>query len=217
MTNSCKLFDGISPGKLSYLLSALNVVERTYTKGQIILAQGEKTRSLGVIKSGSVDAVHYSDAGNESLIAHLTVGQIFADFIAVSKTQESPVTLVANTDCEVVFIPMGGFFGELKGFENEIHLLMTNLAGIYAEQYFELKERIFCITAPTLREKIIRFLSIQKKKAKTEIFEVPFNRERMAIYLNAERSALSRELMRMKNDGVIDCRGKKFILKIYRE
>ncbi len=217
MTESCKLFHGIAPHRLVPLLSALNVSKRSYGNGQIILAQGEKTENLGVVESGCIDALHYTADGNESLIARLGTGQVFADFIAASASKESPVTLVAQGDCTVLLIPLKVLFSATDGFEFEMRTLMTNLVGIYADQYFELKNRVFCITAPSLREKILRFLSLRQEMAKSNTFTLTMSRERMATYLNAERSALSRELMRMKSEGIIDCKGKQFILKINRK
>ncbi|MBE6678682.1 MAG: Crp/Fnr family transcriptional regulator [Ruminococcaceae bacterium] len=217
MTERCKLFHGIAPQRLTNLLSALNVSRRSYGDGQIILAQGERTESLGVVENGSIDALHYTADGNKSLISQLGTGQVFADFIAASASKESPVTLTAQGDCTVLLIPLKGLFSAPDGFETEMRTLMTNLVGIYADQYFELKNRVFCITAPSLREKILRFLSLQQEKAKSAVINLPMSRERMATYLNTERSALSRELMRMKNEGIIDCKGRQFILKINRK
>ena len=214
MTSSCKLFYGIDPHRLPLLLDDLNVTKRHYSSGQIILSQGEKTENFGVIEHGCIDASHYTTDGGESLIAQLSAGQVFADFIAASPSKESPVTLIAHEDCTVVLIPINELFSAHIGFEKEMGLIMTNLVGIYAEQYFELKDRVFCITAPTLREKILRFFCLQQEKTKSNCFTINMTRERMATYLNAERSALSRELMRMKKEKIIDCNGKHFILKI---
>ncbi len=217
MTDNCKLFHGIASNRLAPLLSELNVIRRSYGNGQIILAQGEKTENLGVLESGCIDALHYTADGNESLISRLGAGQVFADFIAASDSKESPVTLVAQGTCTVLLIPLKRLFSVADSFVSEVRTLMTNLVGIYADQYFELKDRVFCITAPTLREKILRFLSLQQERTKSYSFKLTMNRERMAIYLNADRSALSRELMRMKSEGIIDCKGKQIILKINRK
>ncbi len=216
MTAICRLFKGIDPVKLKPLLAALNVIKRSYGVGQIIMEQGAKTDCLGVVEKGFVDALHYTSDGNASLISHFSAGQIFADFLAASDSKESPVTLIARENSDVLFVPISALYSPMNDFENEARILTANLVGIYADQYFELKDRIFCITAPTLKEKILRFLFLFSDKAKSNTFYVPYSRERMAAYLNAERSALSRELMRMKAEGIIDCRGKLFILKINR-
>ncbi len=213
MATVVKLFEGIKAEKLPKLLTELNAVQRSYGCGQIILQQGESIDKLGIVKSGSVDGVHYNPDGEESLISHFEEGKVFADFLAVSGSKKSPVCLRTENGCEVVFIPIERLFNPHPEYEREAKLMLANLVGIYAKQYFDLQDRMFCITAPTLKEKIYRLLSLYAEKQGSNHIVLPYNRERMATYLNADRSALSRELARMKNEGLIDGKGNTFIIK----
>lgn len=208
----CKLFAKIEPTKIEPLLAELHAVRKRYRGGQTVLAQGEKTDRLGIVESGSIDALHYGPDGNVSLVAHHSEGKIFADFLAATGTKESPVTVCASGDCVIVFIPMAGLFLPLKRYETEGRRLLANLAFIYAEEYFVLKDRIYCLTGTNLREKIMRLLTVYQKKAGKPNFHLPYGRDRMAAELNADRSALCRELSRMKADGLIEYKGNSFTL-----
>lgn len=210
--NKCRLFTGISQDRIEPLLSELKAISKKYGEGQIILAQGERTDRLGVVKKGSINALRYSSDGKASLISHHTEGKIFADFLAATGTKESPVTITAGKSCEVVFIPMSALFSPLKRYETEGRRLLANLAAVYAEEYFVLQERIYCLTGHTLRDKILRLLSLHSKKTGKSTFSLPYGRDRMAAELNAERSALCRELSRMREDGIIEYKGKVFSL-----
>ena len=60
----------------------------------------------------------------------------------------------------------------------------------------------------TLREKIFTYLS--DLSVEEEWFEVPLDRNALAAYLFCDRSALCRELSKMKKDGVIDFHKNRF-------
>lgn len=212
MTDACKLFDGVNERKLPSIITGLKGVKRSYGDGQIIIEQGERTDKIGVVISGFIKALRYNDNGTASLISLLSKNSIFADFLAVSDSKESPVTLISEGECAVLFLPAGELFLPPKELEAEARLILWNLAKVFSDQYFELKDRLYCITAPSLREKIMRLLEAHDKNDGNG-FTLPYNREQMAAYLNSERSALSRELMRMKAEGIIDYKGNIFTIK----
>ena len=167
---------------------------------------------MGIVISGKLKAFRYSEDGNAGFISSFSENRIFADFLAISGCKKSPVSLTADGVCDVLLIPAVALFRTTAGFEYECKQIAFNLLSLFSDQFFELKDRVYCLTAPTLREKIIRFLSLFNDDGKP--FTIPYSRQELAEYLNAERSALSRELMRMVNDGIIDCQGRKFLLKI---
>lgn len=212
MIKDCKLFNNMDEQRIWEYISAVNGVKRCYGNGQTVIEQGECINKLGIVISGKLKAFRYSEDGNAWYISSFSENQIFADFLAVSGCKKSPVSLTADGGCEVLFIPASALFSTTVGFEYESKQISFNLIGLFSEQFFELKDRVYCLTAPTLREKIIRFLSLFNDNGKP--FTIPYTRQELAEYLNAERSALSRELMRMVDDGIIDCQGRKFLLKI---
>jgi len=200
----CALFAGVEEGKLSELKLALRAVKRSFGKGEVIINQGDRTDKLGVVISGAIEATHLSHNGNSTLIATLGAGEVFADFLAANGTMKSPVSLIRTEGCTALLIPFEALLTDTKEFAEERHVLLSNLAKIYAEKYFALMDRMICVSATTMREKIIRFLSYMYGKTGASTFEIPFDREGLARYLSVDRSALSRELSRMKNEGLIE-------------
>ena len=75
-----------------------------------------------------------------------------------------------------------------------------------------LSGRIFCTTPKTIRGRLLTYLSEQAARSGGNAFDIPFDRQQLADYLNVERSALSKELGRMKNEGLIDYRKNHFEL-----
>ncbi len=208
--DKCLLFDRISKETLMQALSVMGAYPRLYGTGEIILHQSERTDRLGVIEYGSAEAVVYGTDGTQSLVSKLSSGDVFADFLAVDGNYSSPVTLISRENTRVLHIPISSILSAPRDAETEGKIMLSNLVRIYAKKYFELKNRIICLTQPTLREKICTVLS-HYSEGKAEL-TLPYNRDELARYLNADRSALSRELSKMKAEGLIDYRKNKFVI-----
>ncbi len=203
-TKGCLLFEGIDTETLVYFKSALGASERSFGKGEVIISQGDNTDKLGVVLEGHIEALHFDADGNSTTVSVLGVNEVFADFLAADDTAHSPVSIIAGEKCRVLFIPFGAMFMPTDEFGEERRILLSNLAKIYASKYFAMMDRLICISMPTMRGKIIRYLKLVYGKTGTFTFEIPFDREGLARYLNTDRSALSRELSRMKKEGLIE-------------
>lgn len=213
---NCKLFNGIPLQKISLIKEKLRAVEYTYGNGEIIIRQGASIENIGIVLSGEIEAAHYRSDGTYTIIATLGRCDVFADFLAADGAVHSPATVYAKGTCRVLLIPFNSLYSFFPGLEQEQRLLLLNLSKIYAEKYFELKDRLVCVSAPTIREKILSYLNLMSEKAQSNIFTIPFNREMLANYLSVDRSALSRELSKMKNEGIIEYYRNSFKLKNYK-
>lgn len=210
---SCKLFNGIPLQKVLLIKEKTRAVEYTYGNGEIIIQQGASSEHIGIVLFGEIEAAHYRSDGTYTIIATLGRGDVFADFLAADGDVHSPATVYANGACRVLMIPFDSLYSHLPGLENEQRVLLLNLSKIYAEKYFELKDRLVCVSAPSLRTKILSYLNLMSEKAQSNIFTVPLNREMLANYLSVDRSALSRELSKMKREGIIEYYRNSFKLK----
>ena len=88
----------------------------------------------------------------------------------------------------------------------------ANLMEIMARHNLALSQRIFHTTPKTLRGKLLSYLSHQAERAGSREFDIPFNRQQLADYLNVDRSALSAELSRMAADGILETQRSHFVL-----
>ena len=209
----CKLFEGIPLARILLIKSKIGAIEFGCGNGEVIIHQGESTEKLGVVLSGEIEAVHYRSDGTYTVISVLGEGEVFADFLAADDTAHSPATVSARGACRVLLIPFAALFSSLDGFEAEQRVILANLSKIYAEKYFELKDRLVCVSATTLRGKLTNYLYLMSERAGSDTFTIPFDRDGLAGYLNADRSALSRELARMKKDGLIEYYKNSFKLR----
>ncbi|MCL2564712.1 MAG: Crp/Fnr family transcriptional regulator [Defluviitaleaceae bacterium] len=202
------LFKGIYP---SYeLLNCIFSKKSVFTKNSIIIHEGSDLHNLGIILEGKATAYKTDASGKNLIISNLSGGNIFGGILSVSSSVKSPVTVEAAENLTILLIPTDAIIDGIAANCDPKGLLLRNLLNIISKKYFELHDRINCIIRPTLREKILFYLDNCAKEAKSDIFTIPFNRKALADYLNADRSALSRELSKMKKEGIIDFYNESF-------
>lgn len=200
---SLDLFQGLSEEKVQEQLLALRGQKTNVPKGSVLLREGERTERCGILLSGRLQGERVDEDGVLSVISTLSPGMMFGDILIFSD-RPSPITLTAVTDSRVLWLgPV-----DLARVDPQ---LLRNLLSIIGNEYWALHQKIRYCSIVSLRKRIYTYLSDREKKA-GESFLLPFDRNGMAAYLNADRSALSRELSRMKQEGILDYHKNRFRL-----
>lgn len=197
------LFRGLSEEEIATQADALRGRRSRAEKGSILLREGERTERCGILLEGSVQGHRVNRDGQLTVVSTLSAGMMFGEILMFSD-QTSPVTLTALTDCRILWLgPIDLSYTHPR--------LVRNLLALIGSEYWALHQKIRYCSIVSLRRRILAYLE-DHEKAPHKPFRVPFDRNGMAAYLNADRSALSRELSRMKKDGLIDYRKNRFCL-----
>lgn len=206
------LFRDISPEKLSDMLSCLSAERKEYFEGELVLREGGSAKDVGLVLSGHAVSLKTDSLGKELVLTLLEPGSFLGILVAASREQVSPVSVRAGSPLSVIFFPAAKLSSPCEKACPEHAFLVRNFFAAVAEKSLSLNDRIDCLVRRTVREKITVYLCHMAKVRGSREFLIPFDREAMAGYLNVERSALSRELSRMKEDGLIEYRKNKFRL-----
>ena len=204
------LFDGIYPS--NELLNSIFAKKTIFIKDEIVVHEGFDLHNLGIVLKGTATAYKTDLSGKSLVIAKLAEGNIFGGILSLGRSQKSPVSVAATSELTVLLISTHSIVDGLGSKFDTNNRLLRNLLGIISKKYFELHERINAIMRPTLREKILFYLDSCAKETGGNTFTIPFNRQALAEYLNADRSALSRELSKMKKEGLVDFCNESFRL-----
>lgn len=196
------LFKDMTETEFSDSLRLLKAKNQNFKKGETIVSVGSILNGFGMVVNGTVQ-VGFSDIdGNEVIFANVTECETFGEAMCWLDVGEIPLSITAFSDCEILWI----FPDALR--ENQISPLGNELKSRYlsilAKKTLLMNERIQILAKPTVRQKIITFLSQCTTRYGGKTFEVPFNRETLALYLGVNRSALSRELSLMQKEGIIE-------------
>ena len=208
---SAPLFRGLTEEEAAQALAVLQASQRRYQKGAVLMHAGERAEQTGLVLTGSV-TIESSDLwGNRAILSHVGSGQLFAESYALLPDEPMLVDVTANEDCTVLFFRPGPLVRqEVKA--PWATKLTANLLLISARKNLHLSARSFHTAPKTIRARVLSYLNAVSLQTGSREFEIPFDRQQMADYLNVERTALSKELSRMKKEGFFTCRKNRFVL-----
>lgn len=208
----CPMFKGLDTEEIMDFLLCSNAELKEYSKGEIIISQGDRINKIGILVSGKAEAMKIDPYGNAYLAAQVSDGNLFADLLAAGDGRESPVTVIATKDSVACMIPWKSVLIRCEKNCHKHNIILENLIKVFSNKFFELFSRIDCLTARKVEDKVLTLLEKYRKDGENTV-RLPFDREAMANYLAVDRSALSRELSRMKAKGIIDYNKNEFIIK----
>ena len=196
------LFNDMSVAETEDALRNLHADEKNYRKGQVILHAGKRTDQLGLVLEGGVSIESNDFWGNRTILSHVGPKQVFAETYAFLRSEAMLVDVVANEKCRILFLDLRGLpeSGALEGWQGK---LIRNLLMISSQKNYHLSGRSFHAAPKSIRGRVMAYLNTVALQKKRTSFEIPFDRQQLADYLNVERSALSKELGKMQRDGII--------------
>lgn len=206
------LFQGMKENEIEGLLKFLKAAKKTYHKGETIFHMGECVTKMGIIVKGSVYIIRGDAWGNENILDHAGCGQVFGETYACTRGEPLTVDVVAAEDAEIIFIDSSGILERFDPSCASHVRLLQNLVQVMAQKNLAFSRKMSHIMPKTIRERLLSYLSYEAVKHQDREFDIPFNRQQMADYLLVERSALSKELSRMRKEGLLSYRKNHFIL-----
>jgi len=198
-------FYGIDINDKNKLLNCLNAVISSYRKGSTIMSNISKIDMLYIITKGSADLIRMDYNGNKSIIVSLKTNDIFKSNM-VSNTGE--LSIVANEDTEVIMIDYDRVINRCKKNCPFHNLFIDNILQIIMNKLNDNYKRIQLLTKKTIREKLLEYFKEQSSLKNSKSFKMDITFSTLATYLSVDRSALMRELKNLKEDRIIEMKGK---------
>lgn len=210
--SQCPLFRGLTPADLEAVLTCLAPRPTAYPKGAAILRAGEPVRRLGVVLSGSVQVCRESADGGRLLLAAIGPAGIFAEAYACAGPVPLSVSVWAGEECRVLFLDAARITATCAAPCPHHARLLSNLVSVLAQKNLFLSRRMDHLSRRTLADKLLSYLEEQRTLAGTDTFTIPLDRQALADYLCADRSALSREIGRLQKAGALKAQKNRFTL-----
>ena len=198
------LFQGIRPEELDTMLGCIGYHIGTFPRGDIVAFEAENIRHIGIVLSGAVDMVKEDLWGNKTMLVRSRRNEVFGETFACGSDNLSVVTFLVSEDARILFIPFDRVMHSCTMACRFHHRLIENMVRIIANKNRDLMRKVEVVSKRTIREKLLSYLSIQAQVHQSRYFEIPLGRLELAEYLCVDRSALTRELAKMKEDGLID-------------
>lgn len=208
----CKLFLDIPQDALPELLTRLQASIITYEKDALIFTQMDQPRASFVLLEGSVAVCNDSSLGTRSVMARFDrPGELFGEVFVFLGREQYENYAQALTAAKVLRIPRETFIqaqsDDMEAFRVK---LSANMLTILAQKNVLLNQRMQIISCTTLRQKIAKLLLL--RAAPDGSVALHMSREELADYLATTRPSLSRELMRMQAEGLLEANKRGFYL-----
>ena len=198
------LFRGMSNAETNDALNALSAREKSYRKGDVLLLAGDTTDEMGLILEGSVTVESNDIWGNRTILSLVEPGGFFAETYAYLSNEPLLVDVTANENCRILFLRIGSIQTQsAKDTASWQKKLIYNLLTISFHKNLVLSGRSFHTAPKTVRGRLMSYLNAVSLKQGITEFDISFNRQQLADYLNVERTALSKELGKMQKDGIL--------------
>ena len=206
------LFQGLEREEISEVLQKFHGLIKHFSKSDYIYLAGDCVENLCVVLDGTVQMIKEDIWGEKSISANLGAGYVFAQNFLGKLGDRSVVSYFVASDSEILMLPLGRSLFDVNTNSKASQRLMCNIVSILADNNTRLIEKTEILCKKTLRSKILAYLEQEARNKQSHQFTIPFNRTDLANYLDADRSALTRELARMKDEGIIDYTKNTFTL-----
>ena len=199
------LFAALDEAEREEALTLLRGVEKSYKRGESLRRAGEPFYSFGLVLSGRVEVYMEDFDGGRMMMAAVGEGDSFGESLAYLHTEESPVFVFAAEDARVLWLDASFFKQTVSCHTAPLPLLLRErFVSLLATRALMQNDRIQILSKTGLRERLVTFFSQCEHRYKSKTFRVPFDRASLAVYLGVNRTALSRELSRMRSEGILD-------------
>ncbi|MDD7769705.1 Crp/Fnr family transcriptional regulator [Suipraeoptans intestinalis] len=206
------LFQDMTLEEIHSCLSSLNAQEKEFQKGELIFHAGDSTEKLGLVLSGSV-TIEINDVwGSRTILSQVREGQFFAETYALLPSEVLLVDVSADRPARILFLTVRTL-KELQTINTSwAFKFLSSLLSLSFQKNLLLSQRSFHTAPKTIRGRVLAYLHTTSLKTHKNCFTIPFDRQQLADYLNVDRTALSKELSKMKQERLIDFRKNYFEL-----
>lgn len=203
--NNFYIFDSITPESIDCIIKCFNCFEKSYLKGEVIDSYNKNSGYIGVICSGTAQILRTDIRGTQDLLEKLETRSVFGSCLTrYSKSYFCDnIDVVCTDNCRVMYISFDKILHPCQKVCEHHTKLIENLVYLMSEKTSELSERIELLSKRSIRDKLICFFSISAVNSDSKTFNLPFSSTALASFLCVDRSAMLREIKKMKDEELI--------------
>lgn len=198
-----KLFAGVAEEEIGAMLSCLDARLHEYKKGEYVLRQGEHMSFITVLVDGELHIQRDDYWGNRAIINPIAVGEMFGEAYIAPESGALLNDVVAVDDSAVIFFDVRRIITVCSSACRFHSMVVQNLFFAISEKNRKLVQKLGHMSKRSTREKLISYLSEESKRQNSARFTIPFNRQQLADFLSVDRSAMSNELCKMRDEGLL--------------
>lgn len=207
-----QLFAGVSEDQISAMINCLQAKLLAVQKGEYVFREGESIDKITVLVEGKLLIQKDDFWGNRSIVHIIQVGDLFGEAYVAPKSGAILNDVVAEEDSVVIFFDIRRILTICPSACQFHAMVIQNLFFTISEKNRKLVQKIGHMSKRSTRAKLLSYLSEEAKRQNKSTFTIPFNRQQLADFLSVDRSAMSNELCKMRDEGLIQFDKNKFVL-----
>lgn len=198
------LFRDIAPAEIETMLRCLNSRVRTFKKDEFVFLAGESAPKVGIVLAGLAQVIKENIHGDRLTMRTLGAGEMFGETYASLGVRVIPVSVIALEETRVIEFELKSLVLTCESACAFHRKLILNLMRIIAQKNAVLSEQMYYLSHKTIRGRLEAYLLDCVDKSGSLTVNLPFNRREMAEFLCMDRTAMQREMAKMKEEGVLD-------------
>ena len=207
-----QLFSGVSDTEISAMLNCLQAKLLTFKKGDYVFREGEHIDNITVLVEGKLLVQHDDFWGNRNIVNVIRVGEMFGEAYVAPESGSLLNDVIAEEDSAVIFFDVHKILTVCSASCRFHSMVIQNLFFAISEKNRKLVQKIGHMSKRSTRAKLLSYLSAEAKKQNSSHFTIPFTRQQLADFLCVDRSAMSNELCKMRDDGLLQFDKNQFTL-----
>jgi len=203
------IFNGIANSEVEAMVRCFCMRQGRYGAGEVISAGG--SGEVGVVLRGAAELVRFDYDGNRTILERLEAGGVFGEMLAFTPDLGDTVEVVSR-GCEVLFMAYAHIMKRCEKACAYHSQLVRNMFQLLAGKSRRLSRRVEVLSRRSIRDKLLCYFRIRSLEAGSDSFELPFSLSALAEYISADRSAMMRELRKMRAEGLVEAHGRQIQL-----
>lgn len=197
----CSIFNGMKSEYIETIISDKNYKVINYDKGDIIALEDNICEYVGIVLTGSIEIQKIYESGRFIVMQRFNESNTFGEAIVFSLTNNYPYTIISSVKSEIMLIPNKSII-ELCSKDEKF---LSNFMSLLSEKILILNQKVKTISFCSVRQKLANFILEQVQIQNREKIKLSINKKELSEYLGVQRTSLSRELINMQDDGILEC------------
>ncbi len=209
---SSPIFQGISPEELQCMLECFHMRKQHFFAEETIYSFYQQKDTIGILSAGTALIERIDEKGNRTILERLECGGVFGEILIFENTAEDQVSVVAESACDVWFMRSDQLTKRCEKACAHHSRMVENMFRLVAEKATALSERVEVLSRRSIREKLLCYFQLQTYRRNSNTFSLPFSLSALADYISTDRSAMMRELKKLREEGLVQLDGRAVTL-----
>lgn len=211
-TIASPIFDGISPEEVQCMQACFHMRRQDFRAEDVIYTFYQQTDTIGILSDGTALVERIDEKGNRTILERLERGGVFGELLLFENISEDRLAVIAESPCTVWFMSSVQLMKRCEKACTHHSRMVENMFHLVAEKASALSERVEVLSRRSIRDKLLCYFHLQAHRRDTNTFLLPFSLSALADYISTDRSAMMRELKKLREEGLVKISGRAVTL-----